>query len=81
MSCRSVAFGLQAEILKKQDADLAARKQAQAAAAAAEAARRAAQPAPKAFNEAGDLIHLTGGRAELDDILRQTGPPLAVPPQ
>ncbi len=65
---------MQAEVLRKQQEDLRQRQEAQAAAAAAAAAAaKAAAPAAKPFNESGALIHLHGGRGELDDILRQTG--------
>ncbi len=56
--------------MRKQQQELRQRQQAQTAAATA---AKAAAPAAKPFNESGALIHLHGGRGELDDILRQTG--------
>ena len=49
------------------------RQEAQKAAAAKAAAERAAAPRPPPYNANGALVHLHRGKAELDDILRQTG--------
>ena len=63
----------QAEVLRKQQEALAARQEAQKAAAAKTAAERAAAPRPPAYDANGSLVHLHGGKSQLDDILRQTG--------
>lgn len=62
-----------AQVARQQAADLEARRatQARAAAAAAEAARRA--PPKPLLNPEGALLHLTRGRTELDDMLKQAG--------
>jgi D-serine deaminase-like pyridoxal phosphate-dependent protein len=60
-------------VLRKQQAELAARQEAQKAAAAKAAAERAAAPRPPPYDANGSLVHLHRGKAELDDILRQTG--------
>ena len=60
-------------MLRKQQEELAARQEAQRAAAAKAAAERAAAPRPPPYDANGALVHLHRGKAELDDILRQTG--------